>query len=92
MCQWLFSRGKTFEEFAGHSGFKLRGLKLDLPPDGAALLNQIEGFEDFDEGTETLNMREPGFGTNDAPWAWQVDLSDALSELGFCPTEADRQL
>ncbi|CAK0834374.1 unnamed protein product [Prorocentrum cordatum] len=87
-----FLRGKTFEELAERFGFKMRSLQFDLPPDGAALLKQIEGFEDFNEVTETLNMKKPGFGTNDAPWAWQVDLSDTLRELGFFPTEADRQL
>eukprot|EP00959_Pyramimonas_sp_CCMP1952_P357115 7477502-Pyramimonas_sp.AAC.1 len=87
-----FLRGKTFQELAGRLGFKMRCLQFDLRPDGAALLKQIEGCENFNEVMETLNMKKPCFGMNDAPWAWQVDLSDTLKELGFFPTEADRQL
>ncbi len=36
-------------------------------PSGAAILRQIDGYHDYNEGTEALEMLKGGFGLADAP-------------------------
>jgi len=72
-----FLRGKTFQDIAEKIGMNVRSTQVALPYDSNTLVKQCEGFENFDEITETLDMVKPGLGTNDAPWAWQMELDDA---------------
>ena len=87
-----FLRGKSFKELAKQTGQKERSLQFELPSDGVDLLRMIKGFESFDSVTEVLNMLKPGFGTNDAPWAWATVFHEDLIEFGFVPTQADGKL
>ena len=85
-----FLRGKSFTDLAKHSGFEHRNLQFDLPVDGASLLRMIPEFASFDEITETLDMVKPGFGTNDAPWAWSIDLHEGVTLYGFEQVKANQ--
>jgi len=88
-----FLRGKKFEELIKYAGgHQKRSLQFDLPVGSAAVLRTIEGYEDFSEIIETLNMVTPAFGTNDAPWAWSIDFDEGLVLYGLFATSGDRKL
>jgi hypothetical protein len=84
-----FLRGLTFTEISERTGAKQRNLQFDLPKGANVLLREFPGFEDFNDYIETLDQTKPGFGTKDAPWAWSLELVDALVTFGFVATRAD---
>eukprot|EP00959_Pyramimonas_sp_CCMP1952_P203696 4259739-Pyramimonas_sp.AAC.1 len=64
----------------------------ELPVGACKLLRQIEGFHDFSEITEDLDVNNLGFGTKHAPWSWSMALTETLVEASWQPARADAKL
>ena len=68
-----FLKGFTFEEIQERRGGPKREVSLILPrpkkgePSGVSILRTIDGYHDFDEANEVLEMLKGGFGLIDAP-------------------------
>ena len=77
-----FLRGMTFEQIGKLEGEIKREVQLTLPPGCIPVLQQIQGYEDFDPNREVLAMLRGGFGLKDAPRLWQLMLQQALERAG----------
>ena len=52
----------------------------------------MDGYEDFDGGTEVLDMLRGGFGLKDAPRLWNMVLSEVLTNLSYFPCQSDMEV
>ena len=88
-----FLRGLTYDELlASGEQTVRRSVQLILPPGTAELLRSIPGMQDFDEQSEVLYLRKPGFGLRDAPRLWGLALQRVLRELNLTACQGDSQL
>ena len=49
----------------------------------------LDEYEDFDAGTEVLDMLRGGFGLKDAPRLWNLVFSEVLTTLSYFPCQSD---
>ena len=88
-----FLRGLNYDELlASGEQTVRRSVQLILPPGTAELLRSIPGMEDFDEQSEVLYLRKPGFGLKDAPHLWCLALQRVLRELNLTTCQGVSQL
>ena len=72
----------AFEQIGKLEGEIKREVQLTLQPGCILVLQQIQGYEDFDPNREVLAMLRGGFGLKDAPRLWQLRLQQALERAG----------
>ena len=52
----------------------------------------LDNYEDFDAGTEVLEMLRGGFGLKDAPRLWNLVFSEVLTTLSYFPCRSDMEI
>ena len=84
-----FLQGMSFEEVAKLKGEVKRNVQFEVPPGSIPILRMLNGYEDFDGGTEVLDMLRGGFGLKDAPRLWNMVFSEVLVSLRYFPCQSD---
>ena len=94
-----FLKGLTFDEVQKIKGGPKRVVSMSLPrarrdiePSGSALIRQLDGFKDFNDATEVLEMLKGGFGLIDAPNLFTSRVHQVFIAEGIQPTTADEKI
>jgi hypothetical protein len=87
-----FLQGMSFEEVAKLKGEVKRSVQFEVPPGSVPILQMLDGYEDFDGGTEVLDMLRGGFGLKDAPRLWNMVFSEVLTGLSYFPCQSDMEV
>ena len=87
-----FLKGMSFDEVAKLKGEVKRHVQFDTPPGSIPILRMLDGYEDFDGGTEVLEMLRGGFGLKDAPRLWNMVFSEVLTSLQYFPCQSDMEV
>ena len=66
--------------------------RRDIEPSGSALIRQLDGFKDFNDATEVLEMLKGGFGLIDAPNLFTSRVHQVFISEGIQPTTADEKI
>ena len=87
-----FLKGMSFDEVAKLKGEVKRSVQFEVPPGSIPILRMLDGYEDFDGGTEVLEMLRGGFGLKDAPRLWNLVFSEVLTTLHYFPCQSDMEV
>ena len=87
-----FLQGMTYEELHRTTGEPPRRVHFSLPKGASNILQQLPGYEHFDERYHCLRALIPATGTGDAPRAFNLKLSSVLHGHGYRPTKSDPNL
>ena len=87
-----FLKGLTFEEVAAMNNTEETVVHFDLPPGGAAILREIEGYESFDSARECLQMLKGGFGLKYAPKLFTDKVSRVFAKYNLKESYAGEEI
>ena len=80
------------DEVAKVKGEVKRNVQFEVPPGSVHILRMLDNYEDFDAGTEVLDMLRGGFGLKDAPRLWNLVFSEVLTTLSYVPCQSDMEV
>jgi len=88
-----FLQGVTYEELHELTGEPMREVNFYLPPAAIPLLQQVDGFSNFNPSTEVLHCDKPGTGSVDAPRCFSMKLALVTkNKCGMVPSSVDAEL
>jgi hypothetical protein len=87
-----FLKGMSFDEVAKVKGEVKSSVQFEVPPGSIPILRMLDNYEDFDAGTEVLDMLRGGFGLKGAPRLWNLVFSEVLTTLSYFPCQSDMEV
>jgi hypothetical protein len=88
-----FLQGVTYKELSELTGAPIREVNFYLPATNVHLLQQVEGYSNFNPSIEVLHCDKPGTGSVDAPRCFSMKLSICTTQrCGMESSSVDPEL